>query len=135
MVYWLLRIFYRWELKNIIKKKNYIFNFKVFEICTCFVWFSSRFLYTGLIPSPIMNGGMMTIFYFLNATHTESAFRISLQKFFNDVKKVQTSTPLYKNCLTKPAQVITDMSLVIFRPCLGNHNFTCWTNEMIECYN
>ena len=85
----------------------------------------NRYLYTGMMPSPLATstskdtGGMIPVFYFLNATHTESAFNLCFQKFYNDVKKVQSSIPLYKNCYTVPRQFISDMSLVIFRPCCG----------------
>ena len=71
------------------------------------------------MPSPNLDGGVMPIFYFLNATHTEAAFQICLNKFFQDVKQRMSSSPTYRNCRVHPKQCITDMSLVIFRPALG----------------
>ena len=81
-----------------------------------------RYLYSAVMPSPNLSGGVMPIFYFLNGTHTESAFQVSLNKFYQDVKKLQLSEPTYKNCEIQPKQCITDMSLVIFRPALGKNS-------------
>ena len=86
--------------------------------------FFYRYLYTGLMPSPKLDGGMVPIFYFLNASHTENAFRECLHKFYYDVKRVKTSMPRYEHCSLAPKQCITDMSLVIFRPALGQYNFS-----------
>ena len=83
----------------------------------------NRYLYTGLMPSPKLDGGMVPIFYFLNASHTENAFRECLHKFYYDVKRVKMSMPRYEHCSLAPKQCITDMSLVIFRPALGKWNF------------
>ena len=85
-----------------------------------FDWLSFRYLYSGLMPSPSLKGGMIPVFYFLIASHSENAFRHCLNKFYHDVKKVRSALPRYQNCRVEPHQVITDMSLVIFRPALGN---------------
>ena len=96
------------------------------KILQCFIYLISslnRYLYTGLMPSPKLDGGMVPIFYFLNASHTENAFRECLHKFYYDVKRVKMSMPRYEHCSLAPKQCITDMSLVIFRPALGKWNF------------
>ena len=68
---------------------------------------------------PLVGHGMMPVFYFLMATHDEPAFRICLNKFIYDAKKLRDQTPAYHRKSFIPRQCICDMSLVIFRPCLG----------------
>ena len=92
----------------------------VYMYFNLFIFLIFRYLYSGLLPSPDLKGGMIPIFYFLNASHSENAFRHCLHKFYHDVKKVRNSLPRYEHCSVEPKQCITDMSLVIFRPALGN---------------
>ena len=88
------------------------------------------YLYTGVMPLPRKGTGVIPIFYFILASHDEKSFELCLHKFYNDARKIRDQTPGYKNQRISPYQCITDMSLVIFRPCLGKrkmkkrNNFT-----------
>ena len=84
-----------------------------------FICFLPRYLYVGAMPLPVSGNGVMPIFYFLMAKHEEPTFKQCLTKFYEDVKKLRDQTPEYKNKNLAPYQIITDMSLVIFRPCIG----------------
>ena len=59
----------------------------------------------------------------IRAKHEEPTFKQCLTKFFEDVKKLRDQTPEYTNMNLAPYQIITDMSLVIFRPCIGKYIF------------
>ena len=76
------------------------------------------------MPSPKLKGQPMPVFYFLTGTHREDSFRLCMQKFTNDCHRLKSSTEVYKKCSVSPYQIITDMSLTIFRPCLGNRVYT-----------
>jgi hypothetical protein len=80
---------------------------------------TSRYLYSGMIPSPSHDGTMLSIFSFLCASHTETDFKTCLQFFFNKVMDFQKQHGLYRKFKSTPFQVITDMSLVVFRGSLG----------------
>ena len=84
---------------------------------------SPSYLYVGAMPLPVSGNGVMPIFYFLMAKHEEPTFKQCLTKFFEDVKKLRDQTPEYTNMNLAPYQIITDMSLVIFRPCIGKYIF------------
>ena len=73
----------------------------------------------GAMPIQKAGEGIMPIFFFINAKHEEPTFRQCLSKFFGDVRKIRDQTPSYHKKKVEPYQVITDMSLVLFRPCIG----------------
>ena len=74
------------------------------------------------MPLPRKGTGVIPIFYFILASHDEKSFELCLHQFYNDAKKIRDQTPCYQNQTVSPYQCITDMSLVIFRPCLGKQN-------------
>ena len=86
------------------------------------MFFFSRYLYTGVMPLPRKGTGVIPIFYFILASHDEKSFELCLHKFYNDARKIRDQTPGYKHQRVSPYQCITDMSLVIFRPCLEIFN-------------
>ena len=71
------------------------------------------------MPLPEKGNGVFPIFYFLMAKHDQVPFRMCLYKFYNDAKKLRDETPAYRTKSIVPYEVLTDMSLVIFRPCMG----------------
>ena len=81
---------------------------------------SFRYLYTGVMPMPANKPGVFPIFYFLMASHDEISFKTCLFKFFEDAKELQKKD-VYRLFSPVPYMCVTDMSLVIFRPCLGNY--------------
>ena len=64
----------------------------------------------------------MPIFYFISPKHDKGPFTIFMNKFLEDVRSVRDHTKGYRLKSEYPYQCITDMSLVIFRPCLGKDN-------------
>ena len=88
-----------------------------------------RYLYTGVMPLPVEEG-VMPIFYFLNAKHDERSFKNCLSQFYEDVKMLRDQTPAYHSFKVAPYQCITDMSLVIFRPCLGKYQSQCFDHHL-----
>ena len=84
-----------------------------------------------------IGSGCIPIFYFLNASHDEKSFYMCLQWFFKDAVALQR-TPEYKLRNPSPYQCITDMSLVIFRPCLRKliqkQILTCYLAEGYPVY-
>jgi hypothetical protein len=70
------------------------------------------------MPNPDLKGTMVPIFYFLNGTHTEDAFKKCIGAFIDEAALVKKSVPALTKFVTSPYQVITDMSLVIFKPSL-----------------
>lgn len=71
------------------------------------------------MPLPQKGKGVIPIFYFVLATHDETAFTTCLNMFYADARKLRDQTPGYNHRRISPYQCITDMSLVIFRSCLG----------------
>ena len=76
------------------------------------------------MPNPDLKGTMVPIFYFLNGTHTEDAFKKCIGAFIDDATLLKKSVTALSNCVISPYQVITDMSLVIFKPCLRKNDIS-----------
>ena len=71
------------------------------------------------MPASKFGEGVIPIFYFLLEKHDKKSFKDCLSKFFEDVRYLRDHTPSQHKKKAAPHQIITDMSLVIFQPCIG----------------
>ena len=82
------------------------------------------------MPLSVIGEGVIPIFYFLLEKHDKKSFKDCLSKFFEDVRYLRDHTATHHKKKVAPYQVITDMSLVIFQPCIGMNRKEIWQTSV-----